>query len=413
MEKMDEYFQAQKTDDFIGAQQALEQALALEMRAAHLVPESSEPTRSVLLRSAATIALYAGQEQQALQIIATALRGQPPKALKKELCELLEQTSRTEEINANIPYAPTGSLVQEVIIRNGTTGRKRVPLRLANRVQELWESLFTAIAKVQSSGLNPRLYPVGARQGSYRVHLDIRVPQSAVASAIDLMRKISKLVDSFSLANINQRADELGVSGLEALETLASVLERNQASVDIKLFQHGTHVPGVEVEFPTPSSQTVRQLKDISTEYVNSSDVPQADDFDKVLRVVDITYAGMQPTPENLHIVQRQLRYYRHAAEVMGYVEDDVLTAQGQWIARLKDQQEERLHRAALQFEVTRIAQAWMRWNRVDTLDETDPESAFQFLEARAFGLSESTKKRRAKTLVSWHKQLIQSQARR
>jgi hypothetical protein len=68
-------------------------ALNLEERAAVMLPceEVSEPTRTVLLRSAATLALRCRQLRRAERLVAQALLGFGPDALLDELRDVLEQ----------------------------------------------------------------------------------------------------------------------------------------------------------------------------------------------------------------------------------------------------------------------------------------------------------------------------------
>jgi hypothetical protein len=68
-------------------------AFELEQRAANMLVAKldAEPTRSVLFRSAASLALNCGQLRQAEQLIATALSGEPPDEIANELRDLLEQ----------------------------------------------------------------------------------------------------------------------------------------------------------------------------------------------------------------------------------------------------------------------------------------------------------------------------------
>ena len=71
----------------------LQQALAIEAEAAGMVADDmeAEPTRSVLHRSAATLAVQCGELQQAEKLIAVALAGQPPLDIAEELKDLFIQ----------------------------------------------------------------------------------------------------------------------------------------------------------------------------------------------------------------------------------------------------------------------------------------------------------------------------------
>jgi hypothetical protein len=75
------------------AERLFRQALDSERRAALLVaPDvAAEPTRSVLLRSAASLALDCKEFREAERLISTALAGSPPEEVCDELRELLDQ----------------------------------------------------------------------------------------------------------------------------------------------------------------------------------------------------------------------------------------------------------------------------------------------------------------------------------
>ncbi len=72
-------------------------AAALEEEAANLLPcsQASEPTRTVLLRSAATLALRCDELEHAEKLAAMALRGFGPEGLKEELRDVLDQSRGT------------------------------------------------------------------------------------------------------------------------------------------------------------------------------------------------------------------------------------------------------------------------------------------------------------------------------
>jgi hypothetical protein len=75
------------------AEKLLKQALAKEKEAAGMLATetSMEPTRSVLYRSAASLALECGDARDAEKLISMALSGNPPDEIATELRDLLEQ----------------------------------------------------------------------------------------------------------------------------------------------------------------------------------------------------------------------------------------------------------------------------------------------------------------------------------
>ncbi|MEI6045009.1 MAG: hypothetical protein WCS37_11710 [Chloroflexota bacterium] len=71
------------------------QAFELEVQAANQVfgDISAEPTRSVLYRSAASLAIDCKKYPEAVRLIEIALGGNPPAEIREELRELLEQAN--------------------------------------------------------------------------------------------------------------------------------------------------------------------------------------------------------------------------------------------------------------------------------------------------------------------------------
>lgn len=77
------------------------QALALESEAAQMVADdlTAEPTRSVLHRSAASLAVECGELQTAEKLIARALAGTPPSSIAEELKDLFLQINVRNYLN--------------------------------------------------------------------------------------------------------------------------------------------------------------------------------------------------------------------------------------------------------------------------------------------------------------------------
>ncbi len=76
------------------------QAFLKEKQAADLMSNSYEiePTRSVLYRSAATLALKCGETTEAKSLIDLALAGNPPKEIVQELQDLLGQVDQVQSL---------------------------------------------------------------------------------------------------------------------------------------------------------------------------------------------------------------------------------------------------------------------------------------------------------------------------
>lgn len=77
------------------ATESFRQAFVLEREAAALIAASVdlEPTRSILHRSAASLALECGEPREAERLVATALGGDPPDEIAEELRDIFEQAN--------------------------------------------------------------------------------------------------------------------------------------------------------------------------------------------------------------------------------------------------------------------------------------------------------------------------------
>ena len=62
--------------------------------------EVGEPTRSVLLRSAASLALNCGKVREAERLAALGLAGEPPAEIAEELREVLERVQNVRQLEA-------------------------------------------------------------------------------------------------------------------------------------------------------------------------------------------------------------------------------------------------------------------------------------------------------------------------
>lgn len=99
-------FIARKNRNTEQAQAYFRQAYELERDAALLVVDntpkedvaSTEPTRSVLLRSAATLALDVDELREAERLVALGLAGNPPEMIAVELRDVLEQITLRRDL---------------------------------------------------------------------------------------------------------------------------------------------------------------------------------------------------------------------------------------------------------------------------------------------------------------------------
>jgi hypothetical protein len=96
MESANQALEARRRGDEAQARAHFLEALAHERRAAKMVAQglAAEPTRSVLHRSAAALAVECGEIREAERLIAIALSGEPPEEIAAELRALWQEVCR-------------------------------------------------------------------------------------------------------------------------------------------------------------------------------------------------------------------------------------------------------------------------------------------------------------------------------
>lgn len=95
MEFCDQAFFAKRQGDLSLAAELSQRAFELETKAAEMLKDDlgAEPTRSILYRSAASLAIDCEELRKAEQLISSALVGNPPTEIAEELRDLLEQVN--------------------------------------------------------------------------------------------------------------------------------------------------------------------------------------------------------------------------------------------------------------------------------------------------------------------------------
>lgn len=96
MELVDQAMMAQLHGDIAGAEKFLREAFKKERAAAQLIASSKkspEPTRSILCRSAASLAFQCKAFHEAEQLLHLGLSGHPPDEIAEEMRDLLEEVS--------------------------------------------------------------------------------------------------------------------------------------------------------------------------------------------------------------------------------------------------------------------------------------------------------------------------------
>lgn len=146
----------------------------------------------------------------------------------------------------------------------------------------------------------------------------------------------------------------------------------------------------------------INKLARMASEYVGSHQVPQANIMEKIFQLVDLMWKDTPITIQSIGLDARHVAYYKHAARVLGFInQSGYLSAIGQQIAETTEI-ERRYAIAARCFESSHCGWAWIMWSGVKNLSEIDAKTADEFLNEKCLSLSDKTKIRRASTLRQW-----------
>lgn len=390
MEKMDEHDLLIRTDRSAARLVALE-ALRLERLA---VREGlSEPLRSLVLRSAASIALESGLQSEALAFVGEALsHDDVPTLVASQLRAIAREASRASEASA------MGAQSWHRVRVFAAHGRELL-VEAASSALAAWVAfLSAAITARMPTKRRPAIEfrPALVTHGSFVVTMDVAagdLEQELLVATLASLRK-----------GLQQSTGPAPGDGRLWLDVLA-VLDDAKLGLDALLLLPGADPISFAIDVEDVGAHRDR-LEAASQRVLFSSEVPQADEIRRVFKLLErVGETGGRPEAEELGLDPRQVNYYRHAAEVLRFLGPNwTMTSAGHQLLRLSS--DERLAFTAVAFEGTRVARSWIEWSEGRTLLDVDPESAKAFLEDTVTDLSGSTPGRRAKTLAAWHRAL-------
>lgn len=264
--------------------------------------------------------------------------------------------------------------------------RKKVDFARVSHLVAAWTNSISALAQEP-------FVPVSASVGSFVVDLGSK-DEAKVAAYF-------QLVDAY----LNDR-EEIQVDSpqhVEMLRFLVRMLNEivsSRLTLKASIISDGGNSPGILLTRDRVQRLLVRLERRLSVT-LTSADVPQADDIQRLFRLVELINATNQAGSAELEVTPRQVSYYKHAARILRFLDDDnFVTSHGRHLVSLGN--EDRLAVARIAFEGSAVGFAWLTWANARTSDDLDPSTAFQFLSETVVNLSEDTRRRRALTLRSW-----------
>ncbi len=264
--------------------------------------------------------------------------------------------------------------------------------QFVGRFRELLENIMNTF-----SSRTLKLYPQSALPGSIK----IKFATDSDSDSISSLRIINQLLGSSDEKEFRQRLVAHKINPSQLKDFLISIV-RNKLDVEIvpKLASDGEAF-SLSVE---RIQQYIKYLDNVNYIVVDSIKIPQANDIDKMLDILEMMNKGTTLNPENIEglTTDRQVKYYTDATYAYGLAtKDKQLTAAGNFVILHSDRINQ-YQILADRFESTDFGWAWMRWAQVQYMTELDPDTAANFLLDSAPDLSEVTARRRASTLKKW-----------
>lgn len=146
MDAADRAFIAQRAGNHADALRLFHEAFTLELEAARLTDD--EPGRSILHRSAATLALHARRLRDAEKIAAMGLAGDPPPEIADELRDVMEQIASYRQMETLESSGETMRIVGELVAGDALNNSVRILDDNRNKYRiEVVESLAESVVR--------------------------------------------------------------------------------------------------------------------------------------------------------------------------------------------------------------------------------------------------------------------------
>lgn len=242
----------------------------------------------------------------------------------------------------------------------------------------------------------PKVYPKSAVPGSFEVKLATNDDANA-----------SKAIQAFNLLlqDINKLDENLKASALDPyrVKELLEIIEQHKLTVTITPRTYQFLSSAIRLD-TVKFDELIDKLNDSTIVLVDSINVPQANNIDRVIEVVKKRDRGEKLNHENIDGINsaRQVKYHTDAACCLGLMKKNLsVTSAGRFLASKSDTASQ-YEFLADRFESSDFGWSWIKWSGVNTMMDLDPLTASKFINECVAGLNEETAGRRATTLTKW-----------
>lgn len=231
MDFAEQAFAAKRADRPDEARAFFKRALNLDQQAAMLLKDSLElePTRSVLFRSAATLALDCGETRTAEKLIGLGLAGNPPEVIAEELRDLYEDVSFQRHLNLRGITLSENQLM--LTIHGPLVGHGVAPLKDVIQRIETTETILlrTAERKLERPYRSSGIATKDIREKIGTTYLEV---QRAASYAVVLRLGTGQLtipgIKDFAQTVVKDMVDCLGILVNDGVERLRAKIPEQQ-----------------------------------------------------------------------------------------------------------------------------------------------------------------------------------------
>ena len=268
---------------------------------------------------------------------------------------------------------------------------RKMVTRVLDAFSEIIESLM-----LDGTRKVPKVYPKSAVPGSFEVKLATSDDENA-----------SRAIQTFNtlLKDINKLDENLKESALDPyrVKELLEIIEQHKLTVTITPRTYQFFSNSIKLD-TKKFDELIDKLNNTTAVLVDSINVPQANNIDRVIDIVKKRDRGEKLNHENIDGInsQRQVKYHTDAACCLGLLKKNLsVTSAGRFLATKTDKASQ-YEFLADRFESSDFGWSWMKWSGVKTMLELDPLTASDFINECVGGLNEETAGRRATTLTKW-----------
>lgn len=268
---------------------------------------------------------------------------------------------------------------------------RKMVTRVLDAFSEIIESLM-----LDGTRKVPKVYPKSAVPGSFQVKLATSDDGNA-----------SRAIQTFSslLQDINKLDENLKASALDPyrVKELLEIIEQHKLTVTITPRTYQFLSKGIKLDTENFDS-LIDKLSSSTAVFVDSINVPQANNIDRVIDIVKKRDRGEYLNHENIEGINspRQVKYHTDAACCLGLLKKNLsVTSAGRFLASKTDKASQ-YEFLADRFESSDFGWSWIKWAGVNSMIDLDPFTASDFINECVAGLNEETAGRRATTLTKW-----------